>query len=87
MNDNTDKLIQAECVQATAKLLSQYWADIQTVLSGSENTVAVSVVYDIDVGGAFPEVTTKLSFSLGKIKDERQTVIDPSQMTLSGIMP
>ena len=72
--------IHAECVDTTSALLTKHWAEIKKALD-VDDELMINVSYNLDQSGGSPVVKTKLSFYTGKVRDERETKIDASQLT------
>jgi hypothetical protein len=77
----TENPIHAECVNTTSALLTKHWAEIQNALR-VDDAMTVNVSYNLDLSGVSPVVKTKLSFYTGKVKDERESKIDTTQLNL-----
>jgi hypothetical protein len=73
--------IHIECVDTTSALLIKHWAEIIKALD-VDDELTINVSYNLDQSRGSPVVKTKLSFYTGRIRDERETKIEASQLSL-----
>jgi hypothetical protein len=82
---DADELKVIDAIQdQVATLTKAHWGEICRARADNEGMIALSYQANLDYNGEERTIKTTISFSVGRVRDSRQEVINPNQPDLPG---